>query len=114
MANTVLSALAPTKQCALRGTGRGTVFHARDATDSGRRPTPRYGQNGQDIVVGRKNRYGSRSKRGTEVAALFYTLIESAKLAGVEPKAYLLAAAKAALQEPGKVLLPSDYAATLL
>ena len=25
-------------------------------------------------VVGRKNHYGSRSKRGTEVAALFYTL----------------------------------------
>lgn len=66
------------------------------------------------LVVGRKNHYGSRSKRGTEVAALFYTLIESAKLAGVEPKAYLLAAAKAALKDPGKVLLPSDYAATLL
>ena len=25
-------------------------------------------------VVGRKNHYGSRSKRGTEVATLFYTL----------------------------------------
>ncbi len=40
-------------------------------------------------VVGRKNHYGSRSERGTEVAAVFYTLLESAKLAGVEPKAYL-------------------------
>jgi hypothetical protein len=30
-------------------------------------------------VVGRKNHYGSRSQRGTEVAALFYSLIESAK-----------------------------------
>src|ERR1700759_373376 len=29
------------------------------------------------IVVGRKNHYGSRSVRGTEVAALFYSLIES-------------------------------------
>src|SRR5229473_4884011 len=34
------------------------------------------------MVVGRKNHYGSRSKRGTEVAALFYSLIESAKLCG--------------------------------
>jgi hypothetical protein len=33
--------------------------------------------------LGRKNHYGSRSERGTEVAALFYSLIESAKLAGV-------------------------------
>jgi hypothetical protein len=32
--------------------------------------------------------------RGTEVAAVFYTLIESAKLAGVEPRAYLRAAAE--------------------
>ncbi len=32
------------------------------------------------------------------VAAIFYTLIESAKLAGVEPKAYLRAATLAALE----------------
>ena len=49
-------------------------------------------------VVGRKNHYGSQSRRGTEVAALFYSAIESAKLAGVEPKAYLRAATHAALQ----------------
>jgi transposase len=48
-------------------------------------------------VVGRKNHYGSRSRRGTEVAALFYTLLESAKLAGVDPRAYLRAAVHAAL-----------------
>jgi transposase len=41
------------------------------------------------VVLGRKNHYGSRSRRGTEVAALFYSLLESAKLAGIEPKAYL-------------------------
>src|SRR5262245_50391684 len=58
------------------------------------------------MVVGRKNHYGSRSKRGTEVAALFYSLIESAKLCGVEPKAYLLQAARAALANPGTVTLP--------
>jgi hypothetical protein len=38
------------------------------------------------VVVGRKNHYGSKSRRGTEVAALFYSLLESGKLAGVEPK----------------------------
>ncbi|MGE3508591.1 MAG: transposase, partial [Vicinamibacterales bacterium] len=36
-------------------------------------------------VVGRKNHYGSKSLRGTQVAALFYTLCESAKLVGVDP-----------------------------
>jgi transposase len=58
------------------------------------------------LVVGRKNHYGSRSKRGTEVAALFYSLIESAKLCRVEPKAYLLQAVRAALTTPGTVTLP--------
>ncbi|RPH79485.1 MAG: IS66 family transposase [Candidatus Rokuibacteriota bacterium] len=58
------------------------------------------------MVLGRKNHYGSRSQRGTEVAALFYSLIESAKLCGVEPKAYLLYATYAALRDPGAVTLP--------
>src|SRR5262249_4326606 len=63
------------------------------------------------LVVGRKNHYGSRSKRGTEVAALMYSLIESAKLAGVEPKAYLLRAVRAAIAAPGAVTLPCDLLA---
>src|SRR5690606_17172177 len=41
----------------------------------------------------------SRSKRGTEVAALFYSLIESAKLAELAPKAYLKVAIDAALRK---------------
>ncbi len=53
-----------------------------------------------------ENHYGSRSKRGSEVAALFYSLIETAKLAGVNPKTYLLAATHAALENPGSVTLP--------
>lgn len=62
------------------------------------------------IVVGRKNHYGSRSRRGTEVAALLYSLIESAKLAGVEPRAYLQTAVEAALR--GDVIsLPHEIAA---
>ena len=61
------------------------------------------------VVVGRKNHYGSRSERGTEVAALFYSLIESAKLAGAEPDAYLRRAAHAAVRrEP--VQLPHEFA----
>ncbi len=61
-------------------------------------------------VVGRKNHYGSRSRRGTEVAAVFYTLIETAKLLGIEPGDYLRRAAEAALAgaEP---LLPHEIAA---
>ena len=57
-------------------------------------------------VVGRKNFYGARSQRGTEVAAVFYTLFETAKLRGVEPKAYLRQAVEAALAAPGTITLP--------
>ena len=46
--------------------------------------------------------------RGTEVAAVLYTLLESAKLAGVEPRAYVRAAAEAALTG-GPPLLPHLY-----
>jgi transposase len=61
-------------------------------------------------VVGRKNYYGSRSLRGTQVAALIYSLLESAKLAGVEPKEYLRLALKAALS--GELIpLPHEVAA---
>jgi transposase len=58
------------------------------------------------VVLGRKNHYGSKSKRGTEVAAIFYTLFETAKLAGVEPKAYMAKATRAALEVPEAVTLP--------
>jgi transposase len=62
------------------------------------------------LAVGRKNHYGSRSIHGTRVAALFYSLIESAKLAGVDPAAYLTAATERALAAPGAVTLPRDLA----
>lgn len=62
------------------------------------------------VVVGRKNHYGSRSKRGTEVAALLYSLIESAKLADIEPRAYLQAAISAAL-DGDAIPLPHEIAA---
>jgi transposase len=59
-------------------------------------------------VVGRKNHYGSRSLRGTQVAALFYTLCETAKLAGIDPHAYLRRALYAAIASPGVVTYPED------
>lgn len=60
-------------------------------------------------VLGRKNHYGSKSKRGTEVAAVFYSLIESAKLVKIDPTDYLRRAAEVALAgaEP---LLPHEIA----
>lgn len=63
-------------------------------------------------VVGRKNHYGSRSKKGTEVAALFYSLFESAKLAGVDPYLYVLTALRRAIKAPGTATLPADLRAT--
>lgn len=62
------------------------------------------------VVVGRKNHYGSRSRRGTEVAALFYSLIESAKLCGIDPKLYLRTAAMAALRGE-QIPLPHEITA---
>jgi hypothetical protein len=58
------------------------------------------------MVVGSKNHYGSRSERNTEVAALSNSLLESAKLCGVNPQTYLLAPPLAALTAPGTALLP--------
>jgi prolyl oligopeptidase family protein len=73
-------------------------------------PAHRRNQRGlRDVVLGRKNHYGSRSQRGTDVAALFYRFIESAKLCGVEPKAYLLRATHAALGTPGPSRSPASF-----
>lgn len=60
-------------------------------------------------VLGRKNHYGSRSRRGTEIAAVLYTLIESAKRIGVPPREYLEAVAEHSLRKAGNVLLPEDF-----
>jgi transposase len=62
-------------------------------------------------VVGRKNHYGSRSLRGTQVAALSYTLCETAKLVGIDPRAYLLHALSAAIAKPGAITYPEDLLA---
>ena len=61
-------------------------------------------------VLGRKNHYGSRSRRGTEVAALFYTLIETAQLHGSDPAQYLRSAAIKAIEYSGTgvAILPNS------
>jgi transposase len=64
----------------------------------------RHGQNETGLVVGRKNHYGSRSRRGTEVASIFYSLLETAKLHHVDPARYLREAIRADAR--GEVLLP--------
>jgi hypothetical protein len=58
-------------------------------------------------VLGRKNHQGSRSLRGTQVAAQLYGLIETANLCGLDPRDYLLAATQTALLDGG-MLLPHD------
>jgi transposase len=60
------------------------------------------------VCVGRKNHYGSKSERGTKVAALLYSLIETAKHLGLNEQTYLLRAAEHALKNPGSALLPHD------
>lgn len=63
-------------------------------------------------VLGRKNHYGSRSVRGTEVAATFYSLVESAKLNDLEPRFYLRVAVRAGLRHE-TVPLPHEVKAML-
>ena len=62
-------------------------------------------------VVGRKNHYGSKSWSGTEVASIFYSLLETAKLHGVDPRQYLRDAILAA--DRGEILLPWTIARPL-
>lgn len=60
-------------------------------------------------VVGRKNHYGSKSRRGTEVAATLYSILETAKLYRINPAEYLHAAVVAA--DRGVALLPWQFVA---
>lgn len=64
----------------------------------------------RSLVVGANNHYGSKSLRGTEIAALFYGLLESARLAGVDPAAYLAEATRRAIANPATVTLPHEFA----
>ena len=43
----------------------------------------------RSVVLGRKNHLGSKSLRGTEVAAVLYSLVETAYLNGLDPVLYI-------------------------
>jgi transposase len=58
-------------------------------------------------AIGRNNFYGSHSKRGTEVAAILYSLVESAKINGVEVKGYFRRALECALKNE-RIPLPHE------
>jgi transposase len=59
------------------------------------------------VVLGRKNHYGSRSQRGTEVAALFYSILETAVLNGLDPSQYMVEGTRALLGgAPPRSVLP--------
>jgi len=62
----------------------------------------------RQIVLGRNVHLGSRATLGCQVSALFYSLINSAKLVGVDPQKYLLEAANRAIRDPGTVTFPWD------
>ena len=62
------------------------------------------------MAIGRRNYIGARSARGTEVAAIFYTLFESVKICGGNPAAYLDYATDAALRGETP-LLPHNWVA---
>ena len=57
--------------------------------DSGQRHPARHGQNGRAIGVGRRNWTFCGSDAGGERAAVIFTLIETAKLCDVDPRAWL-------------------------
>jgi transposase len=59
------------------------------------------------LVLGRKNHYGSRSQRGAQVSALFYSLLGTAKLRGLDPVTFLRQTLTASLHQPGAAFLPA-------
>lgn len=67
----------------------------------------------RDPVLGRKTHYGSHSERGTTVAAVFYSLVETAQMCGLDPLEYLTVATERAILDKGRVTLPQDYAEEL-
>ena len=77
-----------------------------DASDSESAICYEYGQNGHTSVLGRKNHLGSRSARGAKVTAIYYSLLETAYLNGLDPYKYLVSASYTMIQDPDTVSLP--------
>ena len=54
------------------------------------------------------NYYGCRSERGLDVAAIFHSLVQTARLNKIEPRRYLSEVARRAIECPNTVTLPRD------
>lgn len=65
----------------------------------------------RDPVMGRRNFLGTHSEKGARAAAVFYTLVGTCKVLGIDPAAYLAFATRRAIDKPGTVTLPKDYEA---
>jgi hypothetical protein len=78
--------------------GMPRVLNPRAERDTGRMK--------RDLSSGAKITTGRGARRGTEVASTFYSLLETAKLHGLDPARYLREAALADAR--GEVLLPCD------
>jgi hypothetical protein len=61
-------------------------------------------------VVGRKTWYGTHSRKGATVAAVHFTIVESCKLIGVNPREYYPAMVER-IHAKQEILTPSEYAA---
>jgi hypothetical protein len=79
----------PRRQRGARYTSGVAVGHKAHA--NGRRPQlpARHGQNELELAISRKNWLFAGSERGGQAAAVAFSLIETARLNGVEPWAYL-------------------------
>ncbi len=58
------------------------------------------------LVVGRNNHYGSRSERGTRVAAILYSIMETAKQNRIDPHQWVVNAVAMMRAETGVIPLP--------
>jgi transposase len=75
----------------------------------------RHGQNDRAIALGRRNWTFAGSDRGGERAAALYTLVETCKLNGVDPQAWLADVLARLPDHPAKrieELLPWSWQAT--
>lgn len=66
----------------------------------------------RQVVMGRKNFYGSRSIDGADLAATMYTIIESCKKFEIDPRKYILEILKLSAAKK-EVLTPFKFALKL-
>jgi len=79
----------PARRCAVRCSVAGRGAHRAGATGNELQLPARHGQNERVIALSRKNALFAGSDEGAENWAMLASLIESCKLHGVNPEAYL-------------------------